>query len=548
MQPPPDTGAMPRLRHRWGHARFRLQACAWLGAVLLAAGVLTPAAQANTPPSGLGVNAWYLFWEMPQSQWNAQLNEMAADGIELVRADAYWSSVEPNAPGSNGPQYNWTSTDAIATALAQHGLRWLPIIDYSAPWAESVPGNLKSPPDDDAAYAAYAAAVVARYGPDGTFWKQNPTLTPEPVTAVEIWNEPNVADSAIPAAQYATMYEDARTAIHVVDPSVQAIVGGLGNPAYEYLDQMYAVLGGPGKLDAVGQHPYDTSVAATVADVRNLRLAMDHEGDANVPIYVTEFGWPTSGSATWTTTMSDATRAVDLTQAIEQLGQSDCGIEGILPYSWVTAQSDPNDVNDFFGLVSPDGSPTRSSAAVSAEYERLEASNAPSAGNDICGRPLSLKLAPVAPTTSNGDTCVTASALSWSGAGEATVGIAGASVSFTSPVAKTVTTDANGQATACWTLPAGKRASVAAKATQQDFYPQPTATLSILPSAAHAASVTATPKTNKHKAKTHRAKKKKKKTKKRKKEAKCKVGNHRRTACRAKRSARHRKHARRVKR
>jgi hypothetical protein len=527
-----------------------------LAAALLAVTVLAPAARANTPGSGLGVNGWYLFWEMPQSQWNLQVTEMAADGIQVARADAFWSSVEPNAPGANGPQYNWTTTDAIATVLAEHGVRWLPIIDYSAPWAESVAGNIKSPPNNDAAYAAYAAAVVARYGPGGTFWAENPSLTPEPVTGVEIWNEPNVADSAIPAPQYAVLYEDARTAIHAVDPSVQAIVGGLVNPANQYLEQMYAALGGPGKIDAVGQHPYDVSVAATVADMKRLRIAMDNEGDANVPIDITEFGWPTSGSASWSTTLTDATRAVDLTQAIDQLGKSDCGIERILPYSWVTAQSNSADVGDFFGLVSPDGSPTLSSAAMAAEYKLLEASNSGSAGNDACGRPLTLKLTSVASTSPTTNSCVTASVLTWSAAGSATVGVAGATVSFTSPAATTATTGSNGQATVCWSLPVGHTASVSAKASQQYFYPQPQASLSILPgTTATVATVKPKPEVKpntkpkskaapkpKAKKKTKAKKKATKKPKKRKRKpaTKCVAGKHKHKhkTCRTKRQQR----------
>src|SRR5581483_1548243 len=133
----------------------------------------TPTAGATTPASGLGVNGWYLFWKMPASRWDGPLAAMAADGVQVVRADALWESVEPSPPDSSGHHYQWAATDAIAAALARHGLRWLPIVDYSTTWSASVSLNgspdLKSVPTDIASYAAYAGALVARYGPGGSF-------------------------------------------------------------------------------------------------------------------------------------------------------------------------------------------------------------------------------------------------------------------------------------------------------------------------------------------------------------------------------------------
>jgi hypothetical protein len=464
-------------------ARAAARVAAILASVLacgvLTCGVLATSALATTPASGLGVNGWYLLWVMPQSQWDAQLAAMAADDVKVVRADAFWSSVEPAKPTGSTHRYNWSATDAIVGALARHGMQWLPIADYSAPWAESAAGNEKSAPGDVASYAAFAAALVTRYGSSGSFWKANPGLTPQPISAVEIWNEENLSGTYVAPASYATLYEAARAAIHDVNPSVEAIVGGLGNPADQYIDQMYSALGGPGKIDAVADHPYDLTPADTIADVKKLRLALDTHGDANVPIDMTEFGWPTEGSASWTQDQSDSQRAADLTQVINALGSSDCGVQRILPYSWVTAQDNPGDTGDWFGLANLSGAADQSTAALANAYAALAgAASAGSATTSVCGRPLSLQMTEVPPPTGGGgNLCVRATVLSWSSAGSATVGISDATIAFTSPAKVSLRTNASGQATACWNVPKGADESIAANAAQPNFSPKPTSSL-----------------------------------------------------------------------
>ena len=66
------------------------------------------------------------------------------------------------APVAGVHHYDWTFDDRIAEALATHSLRWLPIIDYTANWAQSIPGVDHSPPAALGDYAAYAAANASQ--------------------------------------------------------------------------------------------------------------------------------------------------------------------------------------------------------------------------------------------------------------------------------------------------------------------------------------------------------------------------------------------------
>ena len=354
-------------------------------------------ASATTPPGGLGVNAQELFWQLPPQDWATNLAEMQADGVRTVRTDAYWANTEPSPPDANGHHYDWSSTDAIERALAQHDLRWLPIADYSAEWAGSYSlyGRLQalSPPANFDYFVSWAAALVARYGPGGAFWTQNPDLPPQPIEGLEVWNEPDSAWAWQPApdpAAYARLYEATRHAAHAIDPSLEVIIGGISGGSAGFLGAVYAALGGPGQIDAVGVHPYATESWQVVSGVNNIRAVMDWEGDLNVPIDVTEFGWTTGGPGQ---PVTDAQRAQRLNEAVTWLANSDCGVERILPHTWASPESDPNNPEDWFGIAAPDGTPHLSATTLAQTYQTLEQAAAPAhATNPACGRPLTLSL------------------------------------------------------------------------------------------------------------------------------------------------------------
>ena len=80
------------------------------------------------------------------AQIDAQLKALHDSGATIARTDAFWEGAEPAAPVNGVHHYDWRFDDTIAAALASHRLKWLPIIDYTAYWAESVPGKDHSPP------------------------------------------------------------------------------------------------------------------------------------------------------------------------------------------------------------------------------------------------------------------------------------------------------------------------------------------------------------------------------------------------------------------
>jgi hypothetical protein len=312
---------------------------------------------------------------------------MRQDGDQIVRTDAFWDNVEPYAPVNGQHRYNWTHLDQIVSALAAQGLHWLPIVDYSAPWAASRHNslgqpNLYSPPANNADYAAYAQALIQRYATGGAFWSQHPALTALPVTAVEIWNEENGSVFWQPqpnAAAYTAMYEAARDAIHAVDPTVEVLVGGLANPGAPFLQGMYSALNGAsGRIDGVALHPYFATPSGMYSDVVDVRSVLEQHGDASVPIDLTEYGWTTRGSMFQSfPTATDQQRAQYLQQFTQALAQSNCGIERLTPYTWVSPEKNAFNPEDWFGIVHPNGIRSTSENVYSSTILKLEPLAAP---------------------------------------------------------------------------------------------------------------------------------------------------------------------------
>src|SRR4051812_32351353 len=155
---------------------------------------LLPVADAGAaPPSSdvFGVNVNRVFNDdFVPAHWNAPLEAIHQAGIRQARSDAFWMWAEQAPPVDGVHTYRWAMHDAEVGALAKHGLRWLPVLDYAAIWAAGDPSDYHSPPMDNSDYAAYAGAFAARYGRGGSYWAEHPDGA-QPVTTYEIWNEPN---------------------------------------------------------------------------------------------------------------------------------------------------------------------------------------------------------------------------------------------------------------------------------------------------------------------------------------------------------------------
>jgi hypothetical protein len=302
------------------------------------------------------------------AQIDAQLRALQATGATIARSDALWETIEPAAPSAGIHHYLWGFDDRIAGSLAAHGLEWLPIVDYSAPWAATPSGRAHSPPSSPADYAAFGAALAARYGPGGSFWRSHPALPATPVHAYEIWNEPDNPTFWSPApdpASYGELYLQARTAIHAVDPGARVIIGGLTHPEAFLPPVIAAVPPVREEVDGIAIHSYAGTPDAVLGRVREARKVLDGLGLTRVPLYITEFGWTTSPphALNWA---PPSERAGDIGRTFTALGHTDCNVAAAILYTWVTLEQNPANREDWYGISPRAGGDSADTVAFAA--------------------------------------------------------------------------------------------------------------------------------------------------------------------------------------
>ena len=284
----------------------------WLGCAAfarscsLAAVVLPGSAAAATPisPDSLGIN----FSGAP-----SDLATASAAGVGLARDEVI--------EGSN--------TDAVLELTAAAHLRLYPMLGLPTSHGAAA---------DAVAMAAFVTSFAQRYGPGGTFWAQHPELPYLPVESYEIGNEPDITPTA-PAdetslhyanpADYAEVYEAARTALHQVDPTAQAVVGGMLDSGVIGLPQAEQYLAAIGPMDAVGFHPYLYDVTTMEQDTTALRQWLNANGHGNVPLDINEFGagaGVTPGLAAWGAEVAQYTQWALCTPALD--------VENVQPFWW----------------------------------------------------------------------------------------------------------------------------------------------------------------------------------------------------------------------
>jgi hypothetical protein len=328
-----------------------------------------PAAPAAPTSEQFGANVNRLFDDrtFSQEQIDTQLAALRATGATIARTDTLWEATEPSAPTGAVHHYDWRFDDAVAGSLARHGLRWLALLDYAAPWARTRPTLLHSPPVPTA-FAGFAAAFAARYGAGGVFWHEHPELQALPVETYEVWNEPDNGEFWQPAPDpgaYADLYLATRAAIARVAPGARVVVGGLTKPT-TFLPQMLAsrpVL--HSGLDGVAVHPYAPTPAAVLGRIRHDRRSLDSSGLADVPLYVTEFGWVThpAGSRGY---VPERVRRRYIATTMAVLGHTNCLIAAAVLYTWVTPERVASQHEDWYGIHSPHGGGLADSAAFAA--------------------------------------------------------------------------------------------------------------------------------------------------------------------------------------
>lgn len=270
-------------------------------ALILAVAALGPAAGSAVANEFAGIVAPDVYAGSP-SYRDTALAQQQALGIGVIRQTLDWASIE-YAPG----QYDLTLFDNFVLAAASHNLRVFPILFNPPPFWSSQPKRHAKHgtyfPKNLQAMGAFAAVVARRYGRGGSFWGDHPDVPALPMTAYQVWNEPNLAAYSPPkpsARKYVAMLKAVTPAIKAVDPSAEIVTAGLPDSRlskpnlYSFIKQMYRA-GAKGTFDTIGINPYAPTAKSLIGKLRRIRSIMASFGDAGASMRVTELGWSDVG-------------------------------------------------------------------------------------------------------------------------------------------------------------------------------------------------------------------------------------------------------------
>lgn len=365
-----------------------------LVAALAAAAGASPA-QARTPASFFGVHL-----DGPATDGSVpldrELRRIRSTGTSTVRVGVFWNEAQPYRTAAEVPPdqagrfvdvggvpTDFSRTDAIVAAAAQRGLRVLPVVQGSPPWAaDGGPRTPNVPPADVRDYSRYLEALVRRYGSRGSFWRGRPATQRRTIRGWQVWNEPTLENfwTKQPFQRdYVRLLRSAHAAVRRADRGADVYLAGMTSgadvPAWTAVRRVYQA-GGRRYFDVLAVHPYTRNPSGVITVLERTRREMRRAGDARKRVALTEMAWSSSGGdttdrfATWDTTERIQARRV--TQVMRALARRRTSqrIELVTWYSWLSPQASRAQWSRYAGLSRLSGGRTVRKPALRS-YEKV---------------------------------------------------------------------------------------------------------------------------------------------------------------------------------
>jgi len=323
-------------------------------------------------------------------QWGVQLHvpprwdsdEIMASaqdlGVGWVKEQVQWHTIE------HGPEdFEWHHLDEIVRSAETHGLKLLLGVTHAPDWTRPVEKE-SGPPAD--------------YGEFGRFMEQLATRYRGQVDAYELWNEPNLArewrGDTLDASRFVALVAEGADGVRLGDPEALVVSGapavtGIDDGVTAVADRRFLrnmiEAGVADHVDAIGAHPYgygnppeesvhdETHAASSHNDhptfffrdtLEDYRGILVEHGLDDVPIWITEFGWPSpEGIGEMDLTgweygreISEADQATYVVRAF-RMGQERPGVGPMFLWNLNLAVIwGPDNAFSAYSLLRPDGS------------------------------------------------------------------------------------------------------------------------------------------------------------------------------------------------
>jgi hypothetical protein len=241
-----------------------------------------------------------------------QFQRLKRGGVDSVRTPIGWNAIQP-VPG--GP-IEWGGVDAVVRGATANGLEVLPFLTGAPTWAVAIDHRFASPKTlpvktalQRTGWTSFVEQAVRRYGPNGSFWAENPGLPVRPIRVWQVWNEENFKYFVARPnpADYGKLVNLSYAAIKGVDAGAQIVLGGMFATPFEatlkkkppeayfaadFLDRMYRTTPGiKTKFNGIALHPYTGRWQNLTEKIEEVRTALREHGDANKKLWITELGW-----------------------------------------------------------------------------------------------------------------------------------------------------------------------------------------------------------------------------------------------------------------
>ena len=291
---------------------------------------------------------------------DAALHQVHDIGAQYVVQVFAWREIEPTRG-----EFHWEYTDWLLRAADYYHLRVIARLDQTPDWAAKGSTALNAPPEDDGDYGDFVAAVAERYRGR--------------IPAYIIWNEPNLArewgNRPPDPAAYAALLKLAAARVRAADPAASVLSAGLASTNENdglamddrvFLRALYAA-GGGASFDILAAHPYPfahppedargTDAGLNFNRIQDWRDIMVANGDADKPIWITEFGYPTETPPNQTALrVSEPDQARWTVEAYEMARQEMPYVQLFTVWN-LTRESPATNDQAGYSLIRADGSP-----------------------------------------------------------------------------------------------------------------------------------------------------------------------------------------------
>ena len=322
---------------------------------LVAALLMPPSAVAGHPRDFVGIDSQDTFQAAFDNKLNAMtsnLSAQAATGIKIHRQPFSWELIE-----TRRGRYDFTITDRYMTKMAAHGMRVLPVLFNAPKWhsarGERLNKGIWAKPKSGKALGKFGRALIKRYGPRGTFWKQDGMRRFRKRSAIrawQIWNEPNLRQywSGKPnARQYVRVLKAARKQMRRAPYGKKAEIVTAGVPESKirgavplrkYIPRMYKA-GLRRFKHTLGFNAYANNSRDLGRKLRRVRKYMNRGGAKRKKIWITEIGWA-SGGKKHRLRKGRRGQAREITRAIRLIGKErkKLKLRGFVYYNWRDAR------------------------------------------------------------------------------------------------------------------------------------------------------------------------------------------------------------------